>query len=218
MNDSASGAETRERLLVAATRAFAEHGIANASLLDITRQAGQRNRGAVHYHFGSREGLLAGVLAQHADFLRERELGLLEEARQRPGDLSAAIEAVVRPATELTETGWSGRCYVVIVAELIAAGQVEADDEVHAAVARTGGYEVYDVIRERMPAMTEALRDERLALLTGFVLRTISDRARTQDAEQEDGVAPRREVLETDLFVRNLVAMAAGMLRADVPS
>ena len=203
MNDSASGAETRERLLVAATRAFAEHGIANASLLDITRQAGQRNRGAVHYHFGSREGLLAGVLAQHADFLRERELGLLEEARQRPGDLSAAIEAVVRPATELTETGWSGRCYVVIVAELIAAGQVEADDEVHAAVARTGGYEVYDVIRERMP---------------GFVLRTISDRARTQDAEQEDGVAPRREVLETDLFVRNLVAMAAGMLRADVPS
>ena len=204
MNDSASGAETRERLLVAATRAFAEHGIANASLLDITRQAGQRNRGAVHYHFGSREGLLAGVLAQHADFLRERELGLLEEARQRPGDLSAAI--------------WSGRCYVVIVAELIAAGQVEADDEVHAAVARTGGYEVYDVIRERMPAMTEALRDERLALLTGFVLRTISDRARTQDAEQEDGVAPRREVLETDLFVRNLVAMAAGMLRADVPS
>ena len=50
------------------------------------------------------------------------------------------------------------------------------------------------------------------------MLRTISDRARTQDAEQEDGVAPRREVLETDLFVRNLVAMAAGMLRADVPS
>ncbi len=53
---ASSGAETRERLLVAATRAFAEHGVANASLLDITRQAGQRNRGAVHYHFGSREG------------------------------------------------------------------------------------------------------------------------------------------------------------------
>jgi len=106
---AASGAETRERLLVAATRAFAEHGVTNASLLDITRQAGQRNRGAVHYHFGSREGLLAAVLEQHAAFLSEREHRLLEVAQGRPDDdLAAALEALVRPATELSETGWSG--------------------------------------------------------------------------------------------------------------
>ena len=68
--------ETRARLIEAATRAFAAHGVRNASLLDITRQAGQRNRGAVHYHFGSRTGLLVAVLDQHVDMLgvREREL------------------------------------------------------------------------------------------------------------------------------------------------
>ena len=33
--------------------AFAEHGVQNASLVEITRRAGQRNSGALHYHFGS---------------------------------------------------------------------------------------------------------------------------------------------------------------------
>ncbi len=58
-----TASDTRQLLIDAATRAFAEHGVHNASLLEITRQAGQRNRGAVHYHFGSREGMLVAVLA-----------------------------------------------------------------------------------------------------------------------------------------------------------
>ena len=48
--------KTREKLIDEAARAFAEHGVYGASLIDITRRAGQRNRGALHYHFGSRDG------------------------------------------------------------------------------------------------------------------------------------------------------------------
>lgn len=207
------GAETRERLLVAATRAFAEHGVANASLLDITRQAGQRNRGAVHYHFGSREGLLAAVLEQHAAFLAEREHRLLEVARTQPqADLAAALEALVRPATELSETGWSGRCYLVIAAELIADEQHDTDPDVKAALERSGGVPVYELISERMPPMPEDVRAERLTLLTSFVLRSIGDRARAE----ERGSA-QRLALDTETFVRNLVAMSSGMLRAELP-
>ncbi len=211
---ASSGAETRERLLVAATRAFAEHGVANASLLDITRQAGQRNRGAVHYHFGSREGLLAAVLEQHADFLAEREHRLHQAALERPADdLPAALEALVRPATELSETGWSGRCYLVIVADLIADEQHDKDADVRAALERTGGVPVYELISARMPEMPEEVRAERLALLTSFVLRAIGDRARA-----EERGSTQRLGLDTETFVRNLVAMAAGMLRADLPT
>jgi AcrR family transcriptional regulator len=210
---ASSGAETRERLLVAATRAFAEHGVANASLLDITRQAGQRNRGAVHYHFGSREGLLAAVLEQHADFLAEREHRLHQAALERPADdLPAALEALVRPATELSETGWSGRCYLVVVADLIADEQHDKDADVRAALERTGGVPVYELISARMPEMPEEVRAERLALLTSFVLRAIGDRARA-----EERGSTQRLGLDTETFVRNLVFMATGMLRADLP-
>ena len=54
--------DTRQKLLDAAARAFAEDGVFNASLIEITRQAGQRNRGALHYHFGSRDGVLCAVI------------------------------------------------------------------------------------------------------------------------------------------------------------
>ena len=209
---ASSGAETRQRLLVAATRAFAEHGVTNASLLDITRQAGQRNRGAVHYHFGSREGLLAAVLEQHADFLAEREHRLHQAALERPDDLPAALEALVRPATELAETGWSGRCYLVIVADLIADEQHDKDPDVRAALERTGGVPVYELITARMPAMPEEVRAERLALLTSFVLRAIGDRARA-----EERGSTQRLGGDTETFSRNLVSMATGMLRADLP-
>ena len=210
---AANGAETRERLLVAATRAFAEHGVTNASLLDITRQAGQRNRGAVHYHFGSREGLLAAVLEQHAAFLAEREHRLLEVARSRPhDDLASALEALVRPATELSATGWSGRCYLVIVADLIADEQHDIDPDVHAALERTGGVPVYELITERMPEMPEDVRTERLALITSFILRSIGDRARA-----EERGSTQRLALDTETFVRNLVSMCTSMLRADLP-
>ena len=210
---AANGAETRERLLVAATRAFAEHGVTNASLLDITRQAGQRNRGAVHYHFGSREGLLAAVLEQHAAFLAEREHRLLEVALGRPhDDLASALEALVRPATELSATGWSGRCYLVIVADLIAEEQHDIDPDVHAALERSGGVPVYELITERMPPMPEDVRTERLALITSFILRSIGDRARA-----EERGSTQRLALDTETFVCNLVSMCTSMLRADLP-
>ena len=90
--------DTRRKLLDAAADAFAEHGVHNASLLDITRQAGQRNRGALHYHFGSRDGVLCAVLEEHVDFLARREGELLARAGDGPsGAVAAVVEAIVRP-------------------------------------------------------------------------------------------------------------------------
>ncbi len=203
---TAPAADTRRRLVAAATEAFAEQGVFSASLVDITRRAGQRNRGAVHYHFGSRDGLIVAVIDQHAPFLSRREGELLERARARPADdLTSVLEAIVRPAVELAETGTDGRRYLVIIGQL-----VEEYDRVHAevaeALARTGGVPVYDLLEARLPAYDDALRAERLALVTSFILRSVADRARAQES-----TVPGRAQLPTERFVANLVAMAAGM-------
>ncbi|TIC84272.1 TetR family transcriptional regulator [Nocardioides sp. GY 10127] len=214
------GRTTRAKLVEAATRAFAEHGAANASLLDITRQAGQRNRGAVHYHFGSREKLLAAVLDQHAEFLAERELRLLQVARSRPDDdLASALEPSIRPMVELAGTGWRGRCYPVILAELVADEVVDDDPDVRAALERTGGYQVFELIASRMPAMPEALLRERLNVYSGFALRAVSDRARALERAERGVAGPHhRQQLDEDDFVANLVAMSVAMLTAPVPA
>jgi AcrR family transcriptional regulator len=203
--------ETRSRLVEAATEAFAEHGVFAASLVEITRRAGQRNRGAVHYHFGSRDGLLVEVLEQHAPFLAQREGELLAHARTTPADqLAPVIEAIVRPSVELAETGASGCRYLVIVGQLVEEFD-RVTPEVEEALRHTGGYAVYALLEERMPAYDEPLRNERLALVTSFILRSVADRARATE-----NAVPGRAQLPTERFVANLVSMAGGMATAPI--
>jgi AcrR family transcriptional regulator len=61
---------TRERLLLAATRLFADSGYRGASVRDICNQAGA-NPGAISYHFGGKRQLYRSVLRQAAAVLAE---------------------------------------------------------------------------------------------------------------------------------------------------
>ena len=56
---------TRERMVDAATKLFARRGIHSVTTRELNEAAGQRNASALHYHFGSREGLLREILARH---------------------------------------------------------------------------------------------------------------------------------------------------------
>jgi AcrR family transcriptional regulator len=212
---TSAGAETRQRLIDAATRAFAENGVDNASLLDIARQTGQRNRGAVHYHFGSRQGLVVAVLEQYAGGLAERQAELVRAVEEAGGDqLEPVLETIVRPITEVAGQGWRGRCFLVVVAELVEMDPGALHEDVGAALFRTGGQTGFGLIRERMPQVSEDLMVERMSLAASFMLRTVADRARGM--ERGDG----RPQLGDERFIANLVAMAAGMLSAsatDIP-
>lgn len=196
---------TRQRLIEAANRAFAEQGVQGASLVEVTRQAGQRNRGAVHYHFGGRDELLAAVLEEHTEFLARREGELLAVACARPrGDAASVVEAIVRPAVELAEGGESGRNYLLICGELVELGPDDRSEAVQAAMKRTGGYEVYGVLAERVPPMDDELRSERFALMTTFIIGSVARRARSRGRPQ----------LSTERFVANLITMATAMVSA----
>ncbi|WCO66998.1 TetR family transcriptional regulator [Iamia majanohamensis] len=205
-----SATETRRKLLDAATRAFADRGVAEASLIDITRQAGQRNRAALRYHFGSRDGVLCAVLERHVELLHRREGELLAIARAAPDDAVApVVEAVVRPAVELAATGWRGRCALVILAQLVEEDQEALDPRVRDVLARTGGYEVYALLAERMAPVGDAVRAERFALVTSFILRAVADRARA-----EERPAPGRPQLPLDAFTDELVTLVTAMVSA----
>jgi AcrR family transcriptional regulator len=202
---------TRRKIIDAATRGFAEHGVFTASLIEITRRAGQRNRGAVHYHFGSRAGVLCAVLAEHTEFLAGREGELLEAAQMTPpDDLRSVVEAIVRPAAELAKSGWRGRCVLLIIAELAEEDPAGLDAEVAAMLAKTGGHAVYALLEERMADLPSDLRVERLSLATEFILHAVADRARALGRRRRSG----RPQLEHEAFVGNLAAMIAGALSA----
>jgi AcrR family transcriptional regulator len=97
------GAETRERLLDAAERIFAERGFEGASMRAVTQAAGA-SVSAANYHFGSKEALLRATLLRHVGSLNERRLERLNaleaEAGGHPLELETIIEAFLRPVFE----------------------------------------------------------------------------------------------------------------------
>lgn len=68
---SRTSAATRDQLLAAGRRLFAERGYDGASVRAITREA-RANLGGVTYYFGSKRGLYAAVLEQGLRPLAER--------------------------------------------------------------------------------------------------------------------------------------------------
>ncbi|MGE2727556.1 TetR/AcrR family transcriptional regulator [Mycolicibacterium pulveris] len=206
--------KTRDKLLDSAARAFAADGVFNASLIDITRQAGQRNRAALRYHFGSRDAILCAVIDRHADFLARRERDLLDVALSTPDEeLAPVLEAIVRPAAELADSGWRGRCCLLIIAELTGEDRQSYSAELQAVLARTGGDEIYELLTARTQFLTDELRVERFSLVAMFVLRAIADRARLLERTGRRG----RPQLAYEPFVTNLVAMATAAMTAPVP-
>lgn len=86
---------TKARLLDAAERAFAEKGIASASLREITATAGA-NLAAVNYHFGSKDGLLRAVFARMVDPINEERLARLSDAERASGEEPIPVKQLLR--------------------------------------------------------------------------------------------------------------------------
>ena len=74
------GTDTRLALILAAERIFSEEGISNTSLRRINQAAGQRNESAIHYYFGSREGLVAAILELRTTPINAARVRLMREA------------------------------------------------------------------------------------------------------------------------------------------
>ena len=92
-------ASSRDRMIRAAERLFAERGIAGVSLREIAVTAGQRNNSAVAYQFGSRQGLLEAVFEYRMTRIDERRRAMLVAAGANP-DLRTLVEAFVYPLAE----------------------------------------------------------------------------------------------------------------------
>jgi AcrR family transcriptional regulator len=204
----AESASTRDLILDAAARLFAERGVDNVSIAEIVRAAGQRNMSAVHYHFGGRDEVLRAVLARHVPELAERRATLLAQARLRPArDVRSAAFAIVRPVTEFAQGGWRQRAYLQIGSEL--AGAVDRlSPPVRDLLKLTAGQEAWGLLRKRCPQIPTDLWTTRQEICIVFIGRAAADRARQLDQ------GGRRKVLSDDRFVANLVEMLLGAMKA----
>jgi AcrR family transcriptional regulator len=93
---------TKQKILDTAERLFGQHGYAATSLRQIIAQAGV-NLAAIHYHFGSKEELLDGIVLRKVTPVNERRMALLAEIEaenpSRP-DLERILDAFLMPMAD----------------------------------------------------------------------------------------------------------------------
>jgi AcrR family transcriptional regulator len=118
-----SAARTRERILNAAERLFAERGLDGVSTRDITAQA-KANVGAINYYFGNKEGLVFAVFDRRLTPITEERLAALDEVERAAGKAAPKAEAVlrayIRPAVEhALNPKWGSASFAKLMGRLV---------------------------------------------------------------------------------------------------
>lgn len=90
---------TRELILTAAERLFAEHGVLAVSNRQISEAAGQGNNTAVGYHFGSKADLVRAIARKHHAPIEETRRRMVVKAGDST-DIRDWIACLVRPVAQ----------------------------------------------------------------------------------------------------------------------
>ena len=195
--------ETRARLQVEAERLFAEQGVWQAGVGEIVAAAGQRNASALTYHFGSREGVLDRILAEHEEPVDVHRGELLEGLGDDP-PTHAVLDALVRPmSARLADV--RGRRYLRIVAQL--ASRFPMWREARAGLEHHHLLRALDLLERRPAHLPEAVRRERLVAMMQLMTSSLAERARLLDT------GGHTELNGID-YEANLTDMLAGVLEA----
>jgi AcrR family transcriptional regulator len=90
---------TRELILTAAERLFAEHGVLAVSNRQVSEAAGQGNNTAVGYHFGTKADLVRAIARKHSAPVEEIRQRMVTEIGDST-DVRDWIGCLIRPVTE----------------------------------------------------------------------------------------------------------------------
>lgn len=140
--------DTRTRILDAAERLFAERGIEAVSVRAILEEAGL-NVALAHYHFGSREGLIAGLLQARVAPRMAEVLRSIEEVdgRGRAASLEDVLRAYFVPLARWT-VDQPRTARLLAQLEMSPSPEVRAQGE---EAVRPATYRLADAVRVRLP-------------------------------------------------------------------
>lgn len=111
---------TRRALTKAALELFAEKPYGEVSLLDITERAGQKNRNALQYHFGSKRALFEQILLHHADEIDKLRQHLIDALpKESAVNVEVAVDIYLQPFIQYTRRNDNGRLYAKFLAHYL---------------------------------------------------------------------------------------------------
>lgn len=165
---------TKERILSAAERLFAERGFSDTSLREVTSRA-DVNLAAVNYHFGSKSNLVNEVFRRRLDELSAQRIGALQDAEAaHPGSLDHVLGAFIQPALALSLDRHGGSAFVRVIAR----AYVEKDDNLRKFLSDNYGHVMREFARAISACLPQLSREQlywRLDFLAGALTYAMAD-------------------------------------------
>ena len=208
---SSTREHTRQQLILAAEKLFAESGIDGVSLRQINIEAGQKNSSAAHYHFGSKDALILSIYQHRMAHVNERRLSKLEQLRhdRKEKNIRELVGAIVNPIVAEIDADESGRNYIRFMAHAIGHPQLDLVElwrqEHSGGLART-----LELLREALPDVPNPLFGQRFGLAFEQIVHSLADREKLRSS------AKNTFEIDSPLFVSNLIDCIAGAMPAPV--
>jgi AcrR family transcriptional regulator len=190
---------SREEILEAAERHFAERGYAAANLREIAADAGV-TQAMVKYYFGSKLDMFKQVYLQRGEALAAERMRLLEEVTARPDfSVEDVVRAYLVPPFNLRDTA-QGRAFLRLQARLHA----ECDDIAYEL--RRSAYDrpvraYVSTLAKLLPDAPEEVIYLRFAQLIGIYIYIVSDMHRIEEISGVQRVLPSSKTLVDEIVV-----------------
>jgi AcrR family transcriptional regulator len=167
---------TRDAILTAAERLFAEHGVFAVSNRQVSEAAGQGNNAAVGYHFGTKTDLVRAIEAKHAAPMERLRSRLVAEAGDST-ELRDWVACLVCSLTDHLADLGNPTFYARFAAQVLAD---PAYTELMAKDALTSPslVQVLDGISRCLPDLPHVVRLERSVMASNLLMHTAADRER----------------------------------------
>jgi AcrR family transcriptional regulator len=200
-----SANETRMKLIMAGEQLIAEKGVEGVSLREVNTAAGQRNKSAAHYHFGTREGLIRAIYDNRMEGSNSRRLEMLEES---DGSLRSLINALVLPQVEQIENEGA-----VHYARFLARVSVHCEANIRAlqqSEHASGMRLIAEGLRKVLNDIPATIISLRIGVAMATCIHMLAERERLVEYTRDD------RIVSYPLFVGNLVDVITAGLSAPV--
>jgi AcrR family transcriptional regulator len=206
--ERASG--TRDAILTAAERLFAEHGVFAISNRQVSEAAGQGNNAAVGYHFGTKADLIRAIVRKHNQQV-ERLCQQLVDAAGASCEVRDWVECLVLPfAQHLTALGnptWYARFSAQLMPD-----PAHRDIASEESLASSSVLQIMEGLNRSLPGMPPEVHVERNAMARQLIVHMFAERERALAAGEPTPHA------DWDAMAASLIDAITGLMRAPVTS